>query len=62
MWIFCLLRLVFYETRVEAGKVVIETCQELGVSKEDTLVRLVEKMELTREKAIEYLTEYWNEN
>jgi len=48
--------------RAETAKVVIETCQELGVSKEDTLVRLVEKMELTREKAVECLTEYWNEN
>ena len=40
----------------------IETCQELGESKEDTLQRLLDKVELTKEEADKYMTEYWKEN
>ena len=38
----------------------IETCKELGLSKEDTLIRTENKFQLEREAAEKYLVEYWN--
>lgn len=40
-------------------RVLIETCQELGSSREDTLVRLTEKFSLHPEAAAECMKQYW---
>ena len=49
------------KAREKASKVLIETSQELGASREDTYTRLLNKMELTEEEAARYLAEYWKE-
>lgn len=40
-------------------KALIETCMELGVSKEDTAVKIGQKFSLTREESKGYLDKYW---
>lgn len=40
-------------------KAIIETCQDLNVSKEDTKVRIITKLNLSEEKADAYITQYW---
>lgn len=37
----------------------IETCAELGVSREDTLARLLDKLEISEESARGYMQKYW---
>lgn len=44
----------------EGIKVVVETCHELGVSREDTMDKLQTKFALLREQAIEYMGMYWH--
>lgn len=50
------------EARKEAAKILIETCQELGESKSDTLKRLFDKMSFAEEEVAGYMEEYWKEN
>ncbi len=38
----------------------IETCQELGVSRTDTLTKLSEKFSLSESEALEYLQKHWH--
>ncbi|MCM1089266.1 MAG: hypothetical protein NC413_00315, partial [Muribaculum sp.] len=38
---------------------VVETCQELGISQSDTLLKLIEKFSLTKDAAKEQLDKYW---
>lgn len=45
----------------ESIKALIETCRELGVSKEDTESRIVLKLELSRESAEGYVNQYWDQ-
>lgn len=40
-------------------KVLIQTCRELGVSRENTVIRVKEKFDLQEKDAEEYLAEYW---
>lgn len=40
-------------------KALVETCKELGLSKEDTLARTENKFDLKNEDAEEYLLKYW---
>lgn len=42
-------------------RAMIETCQEMGLDREDTLNRVEKKMTLTREDAEGYMEEYWKE-
>ncbi len=37
----------------------VETCQEIGVSKEDTIGKLSEKFGLKENKAAEQVNRYW---
>lgn len=41
------------------AKSLIETCAEFGVSREGTLIRLIDKLELSEEAAGEYMQKYW---
>lgn len=45
----------------ERGKAeaIIETCSEFGVSREETLKRLMEKLSLSETSAEEYMQKYW---
>lgn len=40
-------------------KALIETCKELAISKSDTLSRIVEKFNLSKDDAEKILTKYW---
>lgn len=40
-------------------RALVETCAELGVSKELTVDRVVAKMRLSRKDAAEYVNQYW---
>lgn len=40
-------------------RILIETCRELGVSRQDALDRIVGKYTLSSEKAQEYMEEFW---
>ena len=40
-------------------KALVETCRELGLSKEDTLARTENKFNLENEEAEGYLLKYW---
>lgn len=46
--------------RAEGIRVLIETCKELGLSREDTFVRTKEKFGLTNDAAEKWLKKYWN--
>lgn len=49
------------EQGLEQGiKALIETCMELGVSKEDTAVKIGPKFSLTKEESKGYLDKYWH--
>lgn len=43
-------------------KLLIETCQELGVSKKDTEVRVLDKCKLNEEELHRYMETYWKTN
>ena len=43
----------------QGAKSLIETCAELGVSREDTLARLLDKLEISEESARGYMQKYW---
>lgn len=46
---------------IEQGiKALVETCKELGISKEDTLNRVEGKFAVTKEAAEKYVKEFWN--
>ena len=47
----------FYEKGKASG--LIETCLELGLSREDTAARLEDKLSLSKEAAEEYMMNYW---
>ena len=46
--------------RAEGIRVLIETCKELGLSREDTFVRTKEKFGLTNDAAEKWIEKYWN--
>ena len=49
------------EQGIEQGiRVLIETCKELGLSREDTFVRTKEKFGLTDDAAEKWLEKYWS--
>ncbi len=43
----------------EGIKALVETCHELGISKEETVKRIEDKFKLTTEEAGEYVNDYW---
>ena len=47
------------EGRAESIGVVIETCQDLHETKEDTTVRLEKSFKISKEEALEYIKKYW---
>ena len=47
------------EERIQGIRVLIETCKEVGLAKEETLIKLEEKYNLSKESAEEYLVKYW---
>lgn len=47
------------EGRIEGIKAVIETCRELGVSKETVMEKVLQKFEVTREEAEQLLDQNW---
>lgn len=47
------------EGRIEGIKAVIETCRELGVSKETAMEKVLQKFEVTREEAEQLLDQNW---
>jgi len=47
------------EGREEGLKILIETCEELGLSKEETAVRLTAKCKISESIAEKYLEKYW---
>ena len=47
------------EGRAESIGVVIETCQDLPETKEDTTVRLEKSFKISKEEALEYIKKYW---
>ena len=49
-----------YEEGMEEGiRVLIETCQELGISKEETVSKIEEKSSLSSEAIEELMEKYW---
>lgn len=55
------LKLGRIEGRTEGIKSLIETCQDFNASKEDTVLRLIEKFSISQEDAAEYIAKYWKE-
>ena len=53
------------EEREAQGKIqgriqsLVETCAELGVTRESTLKRLIDKLALTQDAAEYYMEKYW---
>lgn len=47
------------EGREEGMIALIETCQEFGKSKEETLAKVMQKLSLSKEKAATYVEKYW---
>lgn len=47
------------EGREETVKCLIETCEELGVSRKETTEKLVGKLALPEETAEKYMQKYW---
>lgn len=45
--------------RLEGVQALIETCQELHVSREETLTRIIQKFGLPEDKAKEYMEQFW---
>lgn len=43
----------------EGIKALVETCHELGISKEETIKRMEDKFKLTAEEAGKYVNDYW---
>lgn len=53
---------IIEETKKEVGiQTLIESYQELNVSKEDTLKRIIQKFSLEQPEAEKYIAMYWNE-
>lgn len=49
------------EQGMEAGiRVLIETCEELSISREKTTSKLIHKFQLSKEKAAVYMEKYWS--
>lgn len=40
-------------------KALIQTCQDFGASKEDTIERILQSFEMTAERAMNYVQKYW---
>ena len=55
------LKLGRMEGRTEGIKSLIETCQDFNASKEDTILKLIEKFSISQEDAAEYIAKYWKE-
>lgn len=54
------IREMLEDERLEGSlQALIETCQEFGATREETLSKVLDKFELTEEKALEYVTKYW---
>jgi len=53
-----------YEENLEKARVsgIVETCKELGISVEETVIRVMEKSGLSEEKAREYTEKYWSKS
>lgn len=49
------------EGRLEGISILIETCQEFHISKEDTLNRIMQKFNLSHDTAAAYIEEYWQD-
>lgn len=50
------------EQGLEQGiKALIKTCQDLGVKKDDTLLRIEQMFSITHEKASMYLEKFWKQ-
>ena len=47
---------------MEGFKAVIETCKELGLSREETYSKVIDKFSFTEEKVREYLEDYWQDS
>lgn len=45
----------------EGIKVLVESCQEFGIAKEDAMLKVKEKYKLTEEQAVEKIVLYWAE-
>ena len=53
-----------YEENLEKARVsgIVETCKELGIPVEETVIRVMEKSGLSEEKAREYTEKYWSKS
>lgn len=50
----------FFEKGMKKGIAgLIETCQEFGLSKENTLIKVMDKFSLSEESVEEYMQEFW---
>lgn len=51
----------YYGKGIEEGKIIglIETCQGLGLSRDDTRKKLEDKLPLSAEAAEDYMTKFW---
>ena len=48
------------ERGIEQGiKALIETCKELGLSRNETVLKIVEKFGITKENSEKYVERYW---
>ncbi|MGN0141198.1 MAG: Rpn family recombination-promoting nuclease/putative transposase [Roseburia sp.] len=47
------------EGMAEGIKVLIETCRELGLSREDTLLRTANKFNMCKDEVEDYMAQYW---
>ena len=45
--------------RAEGLRILIETCGEIGLSREETLLKIQEKLSVSYETALGYITKYW---
>ena len=47
------------EERQNSIKNLIETCQDLNASEDDTIQRIMQKYSLSKNDEIKYITQYW---
>lgn len=60
--LMCNLADLVEERGIQRGAgILIKTCREFGVSVEETVIRLMNGLEIGREKAEAYIAEYWKE-
>lgn len=52
----------FKAEQKEELKAMIETCQEIAISQQETLSQIVKKCDLSEETARNYLLKYWKDN